>query len=477
MNDQSKFPADEERQIDDLFRSSLGNYEVNPSESLWKGINRKLLLKEISRFNFSNVSPRAWLAVSAIIALVTGLLLFYPGTKQPVTAEISNDIKATSNIHSGNARTVAPAEHPSGTNSQTAASSVVPVKTEQTGSSSISGHKDHPTSSMQYRVLHKPIPGGDRPIAAAGTSQAKTAKGNEELNPSENQSELTASLSHSTDWSILRMKPLWYVDFTDDRWMDTLLRFHTPNGILNVPKVKQVIPQSFSTDFGVTPEVVSYATTHNYTEMNYWLNARIGYHISRFSVHTGISLGYVFDEAKYRTNYLSKDSVGYFTDIISFYVDPQNQNQIVFNTQNVAVYDSLMHLADDRTRNRYTYVEIPLLLGYEILETNKLSLDVLFGPSVSFLVYTRKAAPYIDFPNARIVRIDDETTQRDQTNWKIDLGLHLEYRINRDLGCYLEPSYKYYFKTYNTDEESSVREPFSIGLGLGIRYHFGNLKK
>ena len=78
-NNKTEFPADDGKQIDDLFRKTLGDHMVEPSGNLWKGLSRNLLWKEISRFNFTNISKVYWIAGTAAIALIIGLLLFYPG--------------------------------------------------------------------------------------------------------------------------------------------------------------------------------------------------------------------------------------------------------------------------------------------------------------------------------------------------------------------------------------------------------------
>jgi hypothetical protein len=90
---------------------------------------------------------------------------------------------------------------------------------------------------------------------------------------------------------------------------------------------------------GITPEVSVYRNNNEYSEANYWLNAGVTYHAGRFSVSTGVGLGYVFDHGDYRVNYKSKDSIGYFTSIVFFTVTPGNE--VVFTTKDVAVYDSL----------------------------------------------------------------------------------------------------------------------------------------
>jgi hypothetical protein len=473
MNDKLKFPSEGDQQIDDLFRSALGNHTVEPSPTLWKGINRKLLWKEISRFKFTNLPAKYWLAGGAVVAVIIGLLIWNPinrGARLTVTESILQ--KSSNNTGNQSNHVVLKEKESSTTNKENLAGVAVAQSSPPTQSGLHSGKM-----SSRGDALHRTISSKRGVVLASATTSSSGGKQlTEPFHPSEGESFFLPPSSSADRWTLPLLKPLdtegLYLNYTD-----TVISFNTPQGIMRVNKEKPMNLQSFSADFGVTPEWISYNTTHSYAEMNYWLNAGFSYHISRFSVKTGVSLGYVYDEGKYSVKYLSKDSIGYFTSVISFYVNPENQNELIFNTKNVAVYDSLQHFADDRTRDRYTYLEVPLLFGYQLFETNNLSLDLTCGPAFSLLIGTRKAQPYIDYPNARIIRIDDNTPDRVKMNWKIALGLHLEYRVNKNLGCYLEPTYKYYFNSFIDKEQTSSRKPYSIGIGLGIRYHFGQIKK
>ncbi len=452
--DSSKFPAGEGEQIDDLFRKTLGDHTVEPSGNLWKGVSRRLLWKEISRFNFTNIPQGYWISGTAAIIMILGLLYFYSGSHQSTRVNPASEQVIAGKSHTGNNPATSPSVNPAEKN-------IVAPKQESV-----------------TPILHKPgLPGKTQMIASASVPAPGPAPHRAETPaPAEPVASLLNPPAASERWSLSMLDPIKAKGLTLADLYDTIISFQTPQGILKIQKIKPMSVQSFSADFGVTPELIKYNTTHSYSEMNYWLNARISYHFSKFTVQTGIALGYVYDEGKYQTKYISKDSIGYFTSIISFYVNPDNQNEIIFNTKDVPVYDSLQHFSDDRTRNRYTYIELPLLFGYQLFESNKLSLDLMAGPAFTFLIGTRLAEPYIEYPNARIIRIDDNTAQRVKMNWKISLSLHLEYRVSKNLGCYLEPSYKYYFNAF-TDKEQTSSSPYSIGIGLGIRYHFGKITK
>jgi len=122
------------------------------------------------------------------------------------------------------------------------------------------------------------------------------------------------------------------------------------------------------------------------------------------------------------------------------------------------------------------YIQIPLLVGFQILETRHFNLSVQAGPALSFLVSEKQisyenvegvTSPFFDYLN--------ESGHQDQTNWQIWGGVHLEYRTNETFSIFAEPTYKYFFKPVSTSQTMPVYAPWAIGVQFGIKYRFGYL--
>jgi len=266
-------------------------------------------------------------------------------------------------------------------------------------------------------------------------------------------------------------------DLTLDMLADTLRLVVPGIGNMSVLREKIPSPSFFSASLAVSPEMTMYKSgTTNY-EMNYWMNLGVAYHVSRFSVASGVSLGYAFDDGKYLIDYKSKDSVGYYESVTGFTVNPDNPDEIIYTIELKNVYDSIQHVTDDRTRNRYTYLQVPLLLGYRILETSRLGLTLQAGPAVSFLIGKKEAQPYIDYPNARIIRITDNTPVRNSIAWQLWVSLRLDYQITKRFSLFAEPIYKYSFRVYQPGAEGTATNTNSFGLGIGVQYNFGSRNK
>jgi hypothetical protein len=225
---------------------------------------------------------------------------------------------------------------------------------------------------------------------------------------------------------------------------------------------------------GVLPEKAFYHAEEDYSKMNYWLQGGLTWHYSRFSVGTGLELGYMIDQGKYHVDYKSLDSVGYYSSVVSYSVGANNE--ILYNTSVKTLYDSLNHSADPRTSNRYTYLRFPLLIGYRLVETNRFSVTLKAGPAWSVLVAEKKGTPVVEYENATITRIDEETSPRLKTNWQIWANLLLEMKISERFSLYLEPNWKYYLKPTAEQESTNSKAPWSMGIGLGVQVNLDTKK-
>jgi hypothetical protein len=285
---------------------------------------------------------------------------------------------------------------------------------------------------------------------------------------------VTKEASQANETSSLVIEPLNSLDFSGFTVTDDTLTFVRNGEVFKYVREKIPVPSFFSANLGVAPELSVYTSNGTSTAQgNYWLNAGLAYHFSRFSVRTGLGIGYTYDEGKYLVSYRSNDSVSYYRKVIGYIQDPANPGHLIYITRNQAIYDSLNHIADDRTRNRYTYIQVPLLIGYSIYETSRFRLGFEIGPAVSFLIGSKKAEPVVDYPNGRLIKVEDNTPSRLSTNWQLWLDLSIEYQFTRNWGLSINPYYKYFITNQFQSTESGTPDSQAFGLDIGIQYFFG----
>ena len=447
MDENRQFNAFEEGEMDEFLRKTLEGHRVEPKPGSWKTLSRTLLWREIARFNFKNISTgRLWVAGLAGLLVITSTIYLLLPNSNPTAPSATSSIPLIKPVSTVSTPTLSnqatsSISHQGSSVSNSAAESLTKTKTFNSGLPETTANavldENHPLPEPQI-TLRQDLQSAPVPLSLTEIS---------ELSPLESP--------------MLGIQPV----------SDTIISINTPNGIVKFRKSRQSAEQFFSAGIGIEPEMAFNAQPDVNSTFNFWMSGRMTYHISRFSITSGIGLGYVFDEGKYRIDYQSLDSVGYYNKVVSFTTGANNE--IIFNTETKGVYDSLMHMADDRTRNRYTYLQVPLLLGYRLFESNSVSLTFQVGPAVSFLISSHTSDPVINYPNARIIKVEDATPSRITTNWQLWANLNLEIRLNRKISLYIEPACKYYLKPIMEQENVSFKAPWSVGLGVGVQFNFG----
>jgi hypothetical protein len=434
---------------DHLLRRTLQGYRVEPRSGLWKGISRKLIWSDLIHFNFANLSPMQWLAGSAGVLMVATALYFSlsDGSDDPMTLSVGPSVQTT----------------------------VRPVSDVNAALQHERTTDQPPEQVVTDNTLSAPVPERNyftaNQVAAPGKQTLSVQVVPETGTPAFPNPEVNLKSEVVKVPGITRLIPLAAGLSPEMPGRDTIITVVNPSGIYKFRKEKPGAGQFFSASLGVTPEISIYSEPEDYSKTNFWLDGLITWHISRFSMATGFSLGYMFDEGNYRVEYKSFDSIGFYTGVTSYLVG--SGNELTYNTYTVTVYDSILHLGDQRTKNRYSYIQIPLLLGYRVFEAGRISLSFQAGPAFSILTGSRKSDPVIEYANARIIRIDDDTPSRLKTNWQVWANILLEMRMTRQISLYLQPSFKYSLKPLAEHENTPYKAPLTIGLGIGLQFNFG----
>ncbi|MCX6280935.1 MAG: outer membrane beta-barrel protein [Bacteroidetes bacterium] len=448
------------KNLDDLFRESIGKQEFTPSPGVWKSLNWKLLFKELIHFNFINVPKLALVSVSGGILVIASLTYW---ALQPAGKSL---------LPAGPVTQSQSVARPVTIQNQVGVASSEPLTLNEKQTINPPAREVKPVQPVSVPVKRNLTSG------ALIASNVKTGNSPSPSEPSpvpdpafiKHESESTNKVPPSI---IDLLDPLEFSNFDLSSAPDTI-SFIRSGEVFTYVHEKMPLPSFFSCNLGVAPEMALYnsngATT---TEFNYWVNAGIAYHYSRFSIRTGLGLGYTYDEGVYKMQYRSNDSVSFYKEVIGYYPDPVNPSKIIYITRNHAIYDSVTHIADDRTRNRYTYLQIPLLLGYNLFETSKFCLGFEVGPAVSFLISEKKAEPSIDIPNGRLIKLEDSSPSRLPTNWQLWVRLTIGYQFTKHWGLEINPYYKYFLTSPVQSTETGKPSTQAFGIDLGIQYHFG----
>ena len=221
----------------------------------------------------------------------------------------------------------------------------------------------------------------------------------------------------------------------------------------------------------ITPAVTYYPGGEN--KNSYAFEITADYEKSDFFVQSGVGAEYYNEKGNYSITFESFDSVGYYYDVTSFEIDPQDPDSIIFNLKSTGIYDSLEHITIKETSNKYFYMQVPLNVGYRIWENDRFSIKVRGGLVFSWLVYKDEPAATYEANDVSLIDIQNNYPGRRKFNWQWMAGIGLNVRLSRKLVFSVEPVYKQYINSiYTKGSGMDNKLPYSVGLRTGIYLNF-----
>ncbi|PLX14967.1 MAG: hypothetical protein C0598_00150 [Marinilabiliales bacterium] len=187
-------------------------------------------------------------------------------------------------------------------------------------------------------------------------------------------------------------------------------------------------------------------------------------------VRSGINIAYAADRGFAKVDYMSKDMMGTYDDVIDVSFDTIDGEMVtIYNTKTVEVWDSVQHIIVTEITNRYLYAHIPALLGYKN-KIGNINWYVYGGPAVGFQVSEWLENPMSDNDEVTIIDLDNKLPLRSKFNYQLWLGAGLEYKLGKRYSFVIEPTYKHYFKSlYEKPSYKINTSGFALRFGLHIK--------
>ena len=188
------------------------------------------------------------------------------------------------------------------------------------------------------------------------------------------------------------------------------------------------------------------------------------FHFGRFSVRTGIGLS--INKGTNELIVAYNDFLGSYNKLDSMeftWNNPSQQYIPKFYMTPQDVWDSLMKLDYARVVKRYTYIQIPMIMGYDFWQSDRIDFGVRVGPVMSILVASKQlSAPY-DPGNKRIISINDISPGQVSLNWQAMAGLNTSIHLTNEVQFEIEPSIRYYFNSVY-EKPVPLWKPWSISI-------------
>lgn len=430
--------TDSKHSIDKLFHESLEGHKIEPGSAVWQSLSRHVPTGSSTNYG-------SYLATAAAVVLISLLLnfgmynLFHkagPAVQKSETTAIP-ELGITATPAPADKQAVRAQDIPFDADVQAADAEPAEPAIQQAPPPAI-----NIAQTVPVLIENTPMAQGDNPLRTAAYHKLDR-NFRTQLNAADGSVKL-----HSSSMPV-QQAPVFNMGLEDAYFK----------------KSELLIGAGFS------PAVNIYPDGQNRNDFSFELIAV--YERSRFFAEAGIGANYATESVKYGLTYTSYDSVGYFVNVHSFSIDPQNPDSIRLQTSLKNIYDSIDYFRVEENTNKYAYLQVPVRIGYRIIEKKSFSLDLKAGIIFSWQIV--KDVPEIPYQgsDAEQIEVIRQYPDRLKVNWQYTAALGLNYHINSNCRFTLEPFYRQYLKSvYSSDSEYAARSPFAVGLRAGIYVKF-----
>ncbi len=188
------------------------------------------------------------------------------------------------------------------------------------------------------------------------------------------------------------------------------------------------------------------------------------FHFGKFSVRTGAGLSIAKGTNEVVVEY--NDFLGAYNklDSMNFKWDDPTHNYVpTMYLSKKDVWDSLMKLDYAKVVKRYTYMQIPLIMGYDFWRTERISMGFRAGPVLSVLLASKQLSAAYDPGTKRIISVNDISPEQVNLNWQVMGGINTAIKLSESLFFELEPSVRYYFNSVYEKPVNNTK-PWSVGV-------------
>lgn len=197
-----------------------------------------------------------------------------------------------------------------------------------------------------------------------------------------------------------------------------------------------------------------------------------GLNLKRYYIETGIGFQKMKEQGNYQIEYKTNDSIGYYNKVVSFELNPQNPNEIIYKTSTTTVYDSIEHHQLQSPLYYYDYLVIPVKFGYKFFQKTQFSISAEAGLIYSYLLHTYTPEVYYDDPDSQLIGITNNTPERVEHNFRIHIALRLNYNITKSISLSAQPEFTSFINSIYKPSYNTISRPYTMGIRFGICFDF-----
>lgn len=428
--------TEDNKYLDKLFQRKFAGFEAEPPASVWTNVHNELHNKGGGSNNPVN------LAILAAIVLISGLLGFrliqdVPDQNNEIDPALLTSLFIADN--NDNPYTESPSS--ASTDDQTHNPEPIPVNNP------LSSTKNTAEKNYQQHAL------------------GHSAQINSIYAPSFNAQSQLAKMKARKSLSVHAGLPLPGSENISVRNS----RYHPKFAGINDGERAYNRRASWQMGFFFTPEVGFYPNDSIPNQRNYTFDVSAKWQKNEFFIESGLGISFSSDDGNYAIDY--EQFLGSYDDVYNLTYDTAANGSLVpvYHTNVVNVYDSISKYKVDRTRNTYTYLQLPVYVGFQ-KQVKRFGWFVKGGPVLSLLVH--KNIPGPDAGYNRIIGLDQQMATRVNTHWQVAFSLGMSYQLSNKVSIGIEPTFRYSLNSQYERKYISTRHPYAIGLRTGLLFNF-----
>lgn len=247
---------------------------------------------------------------------------------------------------------------------------------------------------------------------------------------------------------------------------------YTPEEDTKHNSLKSDYGQSSPWSLGVyfTPEMIVYPSDNQLKNYSFSFDFLGTYKPGNYFLQSGLGLARNQEQGETMINY--NQYIGSYEDVYDVTFDSTSSGVVpIYHTETVNVYDSIDHVVITPSKRYFTYLQIPLLVGYG-KESKRFGWFVKGGPSVSFLLHENTPNSGVDQMEDRILNVENQLPGRIKTNWQFILTAGATYKLGPKVSISVEPMFRYYVQSVYESDQLNTKHPYSIGLRTGFLLDF-----
>jgi len=211
------------------------------------------------------------------------------------------------------------------------------------------------------------------------------------------------------------------------------------------------------------------------------IGLNIKYHLNNWFIQSGLTYAEYGENRDYTNKIEMHDTSGYSNqnineyysyDSVGFYIDPNNPTVVI------TLYDAIKHsdtsynwVSEDSlyyehhniyAQNRFRYIEIPLMFGYEFRFKN---LGVELSTGVSFGFRVNSSGKFLD-SNNELININQSNSPYSNTMMNYLLSIGVKYHLTNRFSIIAQPTYKTNISSLFSSGTTTSYNNFGLNVGL-----------